>query len=275
MQRVRPFSKPGGDATSGSQNGPTTPLRKLAIGALLASCTALAACGGQQTSSTSSSAYAVASAPASSAGQRPPSRAQALAFAHAVNLTAADIPEASLAPRETNLSNAREQREVRACLRSVQQGHTLAHATSPKLKRGHELEVEEIRSSVDVMSGERAIATEFAGVERAGVLECVAHVLTRNYADKAIRDARWGRFTISKLTLALPGVKVTIGIRVVATLNLAYSEVSVPIYVDLLGFADGPAEVLLSTASVTQPMPAATEQEILELLLTRARAHSL
>ena len=107
------------------------------------------------------------------------------------------------------------------------------------------------------------------------MLECVAHVLTRNYADKAIRDARWGRFTISKLTLALPGVKVTIGIRVVATLNLAYSEVSVPIYVDLLGFADGPAEVLLSTASVTQPMPAATEQEMLELLLTRARAHSL
>jgi hypothetical protein len=61
----------------------------------------------------------------------------------------------------------------------------------------------------------------------------------------------------------------------VATLNIPFNEVSVPIYVDVLGFAIGRAEVALTAMSVTQPVPASTEQELLTLLLARARAHPL
>ena len=58
-------------------------------------------------------------------------------------------------------------------------------------------------------------------------------------------------------------------------LNLSYSEVSVPIYVDMLAFAVGHGAVELTAASVTQAVPAATEEELLALLLARAKAHSI
>lgn len=247
----------------------------LVLGALLAFSALLSACGGSQQATDSSSVTQPAAQRPASARRGVPSRAQSLAFANAVNLTAADIPEASVAHGETRTDSARERRELRACEAHVKHAHAFVEVMSPKLRRGRELEIEQIRSGVAVVSDERAIPAEMAGVERPGVLECVAHVLTRNYSDKSIRDARWGRFTVSKLAVDLPGQKVTIGIRIVASLNLPLSEVSVPIYADVLGFESGPAEIMLIAASVTQPVPAATEQELLTLLSSRARAHAL
>jgi hypothetical protein len=54
-----------------------------------------------------------------------------------------------------------------------------------------------------------------------------------------------------------------------------YNEVSVPLYVDVVAFALGPAQVAMSAASITQPVPAATERQLLALLLARAKAHPL
>src|ERR1700690_3681286 len=181
MQPARTFPKPARGAARGSRRDVLALVHGLVIGALLASCAALAGCGGgQQTTSSASVAQPVAGAPASSARQRPPSRARALAFAHAVNLTAADIPEASVASGEKHTDSAREQREFHACEASVKHAHALVEVMSPKLKRGHELEIEQIRSSVTVVSDERAIPAEVAELERPSVLEGAAPVLTRN-----------------------------------------------------------------------------------------------
>jgi len=273
MGHKRPLRKPRRPGLADSQRR----LHGLVIAALLAACALLlAACGGgQQATASSIATQPAAAVPVSNSGQRPPSRAQALAFAHAVNLTAADIPEASVAHGEDSTDSARERREFQACDGSIEHAHALVEVMSPKLKRGRELEIEQIRSSVAVVRDARAIPAEAAELARPSLLECAAHVLTRNYSDKAIREARWGRFTVSKLPVHVPGRTVTIGIRIVATLNLAFSEVSVPIYVDVLGFESGPAEITLTATSVTQPMPAGTEQELLALLSTRAQAHAL
>ena len=65
------------------------------------------------------------------------------------------------------------------------------------------------------------------------------------------------------------------GIRIGAALSIEFNEVSVPIYVDVVAFALGPAQVAMSAASITQPLPAATEDQVLALLLARAKAHPL
>jgi hypothetical protein len=153
--------------------------------------------------------------------------------------------------------------------------HSLAEASSRKLKRGQELEIEQLRSSVTVLSDERAVARQFAMLATPALRECGARVLTRNLDDKPFRRARWGRVTVSRLPVHAPGSTATIGIRIVATLSFPFSEISVPIYVDVLGFAMGRAEVALTATSATQPVPATTEQELLALLLARARAHPL
>ncbi len=225
---------------------------------------------------TSRSAFAAATHPA-----RPPStHAQALAFARAVNLSVSDIPEASLVKRRHEPSSTREKREYAACERLAPHGHIffaahLAEVSSPSLKRGQELEIEQIASSVRVLKQERTIASEFAAMQGPAVRACLARALTRNFSEKSVREARWGHFTISKLPIDAPGASATFGIRVTVALTFPFVEVAVPIYVDVLGFSVGPAEVALSATSITQPIPAATEQELVTLLLARAKAHPL
>jgi hypothetical protein len=206
---------------------------------------------------------------------RRPTGAQALAFAHAVNLTAADIPGASVQAKHMRSSTAQERHEYKDCERFGEQAHPLAEVSSPKLTRGAELEVEQIASSVTVLGSERAVARQFAVLARPALRRCAAHVLTRSLDDKPLRDARWGRVTVSRLPVSAPGADATIGLRVEAQVNIPASEITVPIYFDVLGFSIGSAEVALTATSVTQPVPGATEQELLALLLARARAHPL
>ncbi len=256
----------------------------MAVGA---ACLSLSACGGtaeHPATGTTSATKAVShdAAPAgdaadASAGGPAPSRAQALAFAHAVNLSVGDIPEASVERKRDRGSSEREKQEYRACekLTGPGKGHTVAEVSSPKFRRGQELEAEQITSSVTIMSSERAVAHQFAVLASAALRKCGARALTHNIDDKSVRNARWGRVTVSKLPVRAPGASATIGMRIVAKLNLSFSEVSVPIYVDVLGFAIGRAEVALTAMSTTQPVPAGTEQELLALLLVRARSHTL
>jgi hypothetical protein len=249
-----------------------------------ATCLLLAACAGGQAQTareaTSGVAHDAASTVSSARGAvaaRPPSHTQALAFARAVNLSAADVPEASVEARHRPTETVSEHREERACETRAGWGHprTLAEASSPKLERGRELEIERMTSTVSVLRDERAVARQFALLASPALRKCAARVLTRNLDDKSIRDARWGRVTVSKLPIDAPGATATVGIRIVVALEIPFNEVSIPIYVDVLGFAIGRAEVALSAMSATQPVPAATERELVSLLLARARAHPL
>ena len=81
--------------------------------------------------------------------------------------------------------------------------------------------------------------------------------------------------TTTELPVGAPGSQGTLGWRGSTTLSLTFSEVTVPIYVDVLGFATGPAFVALIAASPTQPIPVQTEQRLVSLLLSRALAHPL
>jgi hypothetical protein len=208
---------------------------------------------------------------------RAPSHAQALAFVHAVNLTVGDVPEASVEAKRRLSETVSERHEEQACERRPGWGHphTLAEASSPKLKRGQELEIERITSSVAVLSDERAVVRQFALLATPAVRKCLARVLTHNLDDKQISNARWAHVAVTRLPVRAPGAAATFGIRVVATLEIPFNEVAVPIYVDELGFAIGRAGVELSTISVTQPVPATTERELLALLLARAHAQPL
>jgi hypothetical protein len=247
-------------------------------------CLLVAACGGGQAQPARGAASGVAHEAASpvssgngSAAARPPSRAQALVFARAVNLSAGDIPGTSVEAKHRPAETAGERREERACEMRAGWGHqhTLAEVSSPKLKRGQELEIERITSTVSVLRDESAVSRQFALLASPAARKCAARVLTRNLDDRSIRDARWGHVTVSKLPIDAPETTASVGIRIVAELEIPFNEVSIPIYVDLLGFAIGRAEIGLSAISATQPVPTSTEHELVALLLARARAHPL
>lgn len=255
--------------------------------ALVSGSCLLSACGSTNTaksdSATAGNSYGSSAAAAVSRGltaTRAPSRAQALEFVHAVNLSASDIPESSIAPKLSHSSNMREKSEEHVCERLAPHAdlslkHHLAEASSPRLERGQELETEEIRSGVTVVSDEHTVARAFNALQTPAIRACLARVFTHNFSEKAVREAHWGRFRITKIPISAPGTTTTIGLRVTGTLHFAYTEVSLPFYSDVLGFAIGHVGVAFTATSVTQPVPTATEQELVALLLARAKAHPL
>jgi|HubBroStandDraft_6_1064221.scaffolds.fasta_scaffold212794_2 hypothetical protein len=255
------------------------------LGFALASAASLSlcACGGGSGNATAgtshappSSSTAHASGPHEARTSRSiPTRAEALAFADAVNLGVGDIPEASIAHRSRHRSSAREKQEYRACEHGIPQEHPFLERSSPKLERGKGLEGEEFTSAVGVVRDARSIPLSFRALQAPSVRGCVARVFTRNFSAQPVRESHWGHFSVSKLPVSAPGASATFGIRVSGALNIPYSEVSLPFYWDMLGFALGHTEVTLMAGSVTQPVPSTTEQELLTLLLSRARAHSL
>jgi len=83
-----------------------------------------------------------------------------------------------------------------------------------------------------------------------------------------------GPVSISHGTPPAPQTAGSFGWRITATLTLN-GNIELPVYLDILGFVDGPAEVALVTSGLSEPFPAAPEQRLFSLLLERAGGGTL
>jgi hypothetical protein len=253
--------------------------RLLSAGAIVAASAVLAAgCGSSATQSGRSSsepghATDVANNSAPLRPGAPVTKARALAFARAVNLTAADVPEAKASRRHQSQGE-----EHQPCGLAGRQ-QELAGVGSPTLTRGSELELEEIKSSADVVSSERFAVRDIAVVRSTAGRACLERSLSRRYVRHAVGkralDAHIAKIQLSPLPVEAPGTSGSAGLRITMTVSSSESETSVPVYIDFFAFTLGPAEVTVSAASAVQPEPEATDRQLVSLLLARAESTPL
>src|ERR1700677_564454 len=251
--------------------------RLLGAGAAVAVATSavlVAGCGGGATQSSRPSsdpgsaaihATDVANSSAPWRASLPVTKARALAFARAVNLTAADVPEAKASHRREPQGE-----EHQPCgLAGSQQ--ELAGVGSPTLTRGSELELEEIKSGAAVVSSERYALSDVAVLRSTAGRACLERFLSRRYLRHAVGkrafDAHIGQIQLSPLPVQAPGTSGSAGLRITMTVGSSESETSVPVYIDFFVFSLGPAEVTVSAASAVQPEPAVSDPQLGSLLL--------
>jgi hypothetical protein len=200
-------------------------------------------------------------------------KGRALAFARAVNLTAADVPDAKASRRHQSQGD-----EHQPCGLAGRQ-QELAGVGSPTLTRGSELELEEIKSGADVVSSERSAVRDVAVVRSTAGRACLERHLSRRYLRHAVGkrafDAHIGQIQLSSLPVQAPGTSGSAGLRITMTVSSSESETSVPVYIDFFVFTLGPAEVTVSAASAIQPEPEATDRQLVSLLLARAKSTPL
>jgi hypothetical protein len=204
----------------------------------------------------------------------PPTKAGALAFAQAVNLTAADVPEGRVSQKERGSASG-DRRESEHCVGALLNQRRLAEVGSAQFLRGHELETEWISSDVTVATSVGAADRLLATLQRPEVRHCLAHVMTRSLGRTSIHNAYWGPVAVYALPVKAPGSNGRIGLRIAMTVKIPANEVTLPVYVDVLGFAWGSAEIALTATSLTQPVPASVENQLLATLVARARSHAL
>lgn len=191
--------------------------------------------------------------------------ARAFLFARAVNLGPADVTGSKVEPRSRD---PEAEHEAGKCGAS---GSTpVGGASSPKLDRGAGLEHETISSSVVVLSSPKQAKADFAYTSSKAGFACYARFLRKSLTGQGNADIQLGRVQLRRIQVPGPGSAPSSGIRISARVSSPQSGLSVPLYIDAVGFLYGPVEIQIYTTSFIQPEPRRTEQELLTLMGQRA-----
>ncbi len=277
--------------------------RTIALLLLVLACASLASCGKgsltstvvQGTSASTSPSSTATTPPGTTTGTTPapgtspspgttpaPSHESAVAFARAVNLTSDDVP--GFTPSEKhNSSSAREKRLERAMLRCAgigagtgdiagkQKGVLEESSKDFQLKR--QILNFSVSSEVSVQASAAQALRGLEAIRSPHVRSCFSHYLSLIFKSEQVKGATAGPVTIQAGTPPAPGTSGGFGWRVTATFKVR--GVKLPVYLDFLGFVDGPAEVTLTSSGLLRPFPASVQQHLFTLLLDRAKAHKL
>jgi hypothetical protein len=250
--------------------------RMAAIAVLLATGGPLAGCGGHATTTTAhSGATKTTHAPGAAHAGGTPTKAQAQAFARAVNLQAADVPGFNVSSEhEHEHETAAEKRlkpELRRCFGSAVETKGVVEAGSKKLERSAGIASESVSSEVTVAQTAALSAKELAAIHSGRLPACLAHYFEQLLKTQDLHGAGVGPVSTKQGSPPAPGMTGSFGLRFTATITL--HGIRVPFYVDILGFVDGPAEVSLDTFGIPRPFPGTVEERLFSLLVERARAH--
>jgi hypothetical protein len=213
------------------------------------------------------------------AAARAPTRAQALAFARAVNLTAADLPGFRHSPKHDS-ETQREKRfseRLRRCagVRGSDSGRTggaLAEQDSGSFRLRRDVLELSVSSEVSVARRADLAARELAVIRSRRVRDCFA-----SYLNLVLRSERHGGATLKPVSIQAgtppaPGAAGSFGWRI--TEPFTVRGVRLSLYVDILGFVIGPARVTLVSSGAVRPFPAQIQQRLFALLLARASAQA-
>jgi len=228
---------------------------------------ALAGCGG--------AGHAARKGVAAAGSPSTPTRAQAAAFAGAVNLKPADVPGFAPSPnphRESSRERSLQQ-ELQRCAGPLPSGGGVLEAASPAYKLKRAVVDLSVSSEVAVARTDAVAARALSALNAPRVRRCFSHYLDVLLAGERFRGAVPQPVSILTGTPPAPGASASFGWRVTASFNL--KGVTVSLYSDILGFVLGPARVTLVSSGALRPFPATIQQRLYSLLLSRARASAL
>jgi hypothetical protein len=246
-------------------------------GALLASCGkgSLTATSRQASAAHSGGPTSSSTPPASPPGDHTPSKQRAVAFAHAVNLTSADVPGFAATKKHDSSSSKEKQleRQMLRCAGLSGSAKAVVEESSKSFRLKHQIIDLGVSSEVAVESSAAQAQKGLSAIRSGHVRGCFSRYLQQIFNGQQANGATAGPVTIQSGTPPAPGMNGSFGWRVTAT--FAVRGIKVPIYLDFLGFVDGPSEVTLLSSGLLQPFPASVQQHLFTLLLSRARSHTL
>jgi hypothetical protein len=223
------------------------------------------------------SMLAIGGSQALAAGVKGPTRAQALAFAKAVNLAPGDLPGFTAAPQEKQHSSAAERKlegKLLGCL-GVSEHKGLVELGSQGFERETAELVRSVSSEVTVMPTASLATHALARIKQPRARTCLSHYFNKLLDGLKTTDTKVGAVKLSSHVPAAPGTKGSFGWHLSATITVVKTKAQLPFNMDIMGFVYGPAEVTLLTSGVPQPYPASEALRLFSLLVKRAETHSI
>ena len=209
-------------------------------------------------------------------------KAQAIAYARAVNLRAADVPEMSSGLGEREImqtdSEKRSSVELARCYGGVDRARRIAWIRSPEFDAGRARQSQFLESRVEVWPtpglAARNIAAEFSSRGQACFRSFLETLHRRLNKQRAGHGFEFGPLRVVTVPAPLRGVSRSF-LYTIAETRLRAGRVRLHIYHDTIAFISGPAEIEVEATGFSQPIPSATQQRLLLLVLSRAKANKL
>jgi len=208
----------------------------------------------------------------------PITNAQALAYAHAVNLQPGELPGFTSSGGETQAPKpGRLALEEIRCSGAVNPDRQIAQIDSTELSAGRAIHARIIKSTVGVWPTPALVADNNNPLRKSRARSCFVrfHQALNEPTNRERRFTSIGRFTVTTVSNPLPGVSNSF----LTTMNEARlrrsGAVLIHIYTDIFGFTSGPAEIELEAVGFGHPIPSSTEARALQPLLARATAHAI
>jgi hypothetical protein len=222
----------------------------------------------------------------------PTMKAQAIAYAHAVNLRVADVPGLVGSRPRTEIRSGPFGAVMEKCDGGAARAGEVIGVLSESFERNNKrhngllfrdslLPIESVQSTVYLTRSSALASHEFAIADSARARACLKSLnVSENHATKregaTAEEPLFTDIEVAALTSPLHAVRVY-GLRVTANSTLESSGTTghSNYYEDFLGFVIGPAVITLHTKGDPRPFPSATEGRLLSLLYSRAEAYKL
>jgi hypothetical protein len=237
-----------------------------ARGAVLLVAGLLAGCGGAASSVTG------VSAPTSA----PMTKAQAVAYAHAVNLHPSQMPGfTSVAPEAEAPEPGRYGLEAIRCSGGIDPARRIVQVHSAEFTAGSAFYGKVVKSAVEVWPTPALVVLDNVRSHSSRGRACLVRFLEAVH--KRLNRERKGQrqlgpFKVTVVPNPLPGVSHSFLTTIDETLLLRTGAIRAHIYRDIFGFIAGSAEIELEAVGFGHPIPTATEAKALMPLLHGARA---
>ncbi len=206
-------------------------------------------------------------------------KAQAVAYAHTVNLQAGDLPGFTSSGSETEAPKpGRYGLEDIHCCGGVYPARSIAKIDSTEFLAGRAFDGKVMRSIVEVWPTPALVVfnhtTSHSSRGRACLVREIEAVNEQINRERKGRR-RIGPFTITTVPSPLLGVSHSFLMTIDETRLLRTGAIRAHIYRDIFGFVSGAAEIELEAIGVGHPVPASAETKALRLLVGRARANPI
>ncbi len=218
----------------------------------------------------------------------PITKAQATAYARAVNLRARDLPDLSIISPEGEGGGPRPAaRALNRCVGGVNPDRSIVRIHSAKFGWNLAGQFERLNSAVEVMPTAALTNLSNAASRSRRGLMCAKRYIPSLIAKQGTARVEYGPVTVSRLPDPLPGVAGSFGYRIAFTVTvrgagteemadyMAQRVRRIRFYMDAFGFTSGPAEINMITLGSPRPVSRSVEDQLLVLLYSRTKAHRL
>lgn len=199
------------------------------------------------------------------------SRSGAAAVAHAINLRHSDLATLKQQSNPLTPADRKSSAALDACIGETPPSEAYADIQSPDFVGPAPIQLT-ISSEAQILPSAALVASDLAAIRRPKALSCLANALGKALTTTAPKGSTY-KVSVARLPATLPGTDGVAAVRVTAVFKIKQGSktVTVPAYIDDVGFAYGQAEISLNVISTTVPPSSAVETRLAILLVGRAR----